>query len=180
MLDELEAVIDSVVRRQRRCERGARLEYPRLAALQLHRQDVRRCDEEIWPEIIALWIARDFVEIGLELVFARPPGEISVRLREAKFGEGLHHLRPGEGFRQEYHVGVPSAHLADKPLPERKRFGVGIVVAKDAYALIDPKQKDRAERHPQRDAVDVIEIRVDDVLVFLRRVFGEADRAVRA
>ena len=69
-------------------------------------------------------------------------------------------------------------HLADQPFPERKRLGVRIVDAEDLHALIDPEQHDVAQRLPQRDAVRAVEVGVDDVLVFLRRVLGVADRAV--
>src|SRR4029453_4865222 len=72
------------------------------------------------------------------------------------------------------------AHLADEPFPERERLGVGIVDAENAHALLDPEHHYLAQRLPQRDAVGAVEIRVDDVLVFLRRVSRKLDRAVRA
>ena len=54
----------------------------------------------------------------------------------------------------------------------------GLSTRKISHALLDPEQHDVAQRLPQRDAVGAIEIRIDDVLVFLRRVLGIADRAV--
>ena len=57
VLEQLEAVVDAVIARQRRGERDARLEHPGLAALQVERQDVGRVDEEVGAEIFALRIA---------------------------------------------------------------------------------------------------------------------------
>ena len=74
--------------------------------------------------------------------------------------------------------GIARLHLADQPFPERERLGVRIVDAEDADALLHPEQDDVAQRLPQRDAVGAVEIRIDDVLVFLRRVLGISDRAV--
>ena len=74
--------------------------------------------------------------------------------------------------------GIALLHLVDQPLPERERLGVRVVDAEDADALLHPEQDDVAQRLPQRDAVGAIEVRVDDVLVFLRRVLGVLDRAV--
>jgi hypothetical protein len=45
-----------------------------------------------------------------------------------------HHLRPGERLGEEDHVGVKVGDLADQPLPERQRLGVGIVDAEDYAA----------------------------------------------
>ena len=108
----------------------------------------------------------------------RAPGEIGVGLREAELGQRLHDLRPRERLGQEQHVRVALLHFVDQPFPERKRLGVRIVDAEDAHALLHPEQDDVAQRLPQRDAVGAVEIRIDDVLVFLRRVLGVADRAV--
>ena len=56
-----------------------------------------------------------------------------------------------------------------------------VVNAEDFHAFLDPADDDVAQLDPQaRNRVRRIEIDVDDVLVFLRRVFGVFDRAVRA
>src|SRR5262249_43743958 len=84
VLEQLEAVVDAVVRRQRRGKREARLEHPRLAGLQLHRQDVGRGHEEVRAEIFLIRIAGDLAEVGLQLLLRRAPREVSVGLREAE------------------------------------------------------------------------------------------------
>ena len=73
---------------------------------------------------------------------------------------------------------MPHLHLADQPFPECERLGVRIVDAEDTHALIDPKQHDVAQRVPEPGPVGAIEIRIDDILIFLRRVLGVTDRAV--
>ena len=106
------------------------------------------------------------------------PGEVAVGLREAELGQRLHDLRPREGLGQEDHVGIARLDFVDQPFPERQRLGVRVVDAENPHALLDPEQHDVAQRLPQRDAVGAVEIRIDDVLVFLRRVLGVSDRAV--
>src|SRR5256885_11959828 len=49
----------------------------------------------------------------------------------------------------------------------------------DAHALIDPKLHHVAQRRPERRAIGTVEIGVDDVLVFLRRVLRVAHRSGR-
>jgi hypothetical protein len=59
---------------------------------------------------------------------------------------------------------------------------VGVVDAKDAYAVVDPEVEDLLARLPQRHAVGVLvgpEVQRVDVLVLLGRVLGVLDRAVR-
>ena len=76
-------------------------------------------------------------------------------------------------------VGMARADIGDQPFPERQRLGVRIVDAEDAHALLDPEQHHVAQREPQRRLRRVgVEIDIDDVLVFLRRILGVADRAV--
>ena len=56
---------------------------------------------------------------------------------------------------------------------------MGVIDAKNAHARIDPEAHDIAEREPgARQCVGSIEIDVDDIFVFLRRIFREMDRAV--
>src|SRR5581483_4797787 len=62
---------------------------------------------------------------------------------------------------------------------EWERLGVRVVDAEYAHAMSNPKEHDIAQCLPERDAVIAGEVRIDDVLVFLRRVLGEFDRAVR-
>src|SRR5271166_3420392 len=123
----------------------ARLEHPFLVRLQMKRENVRRVDEEVRAEILALGIAREFGEIFLELGFAGAPSEIGVGLGEAELGQRLHHLGTGERLRQEDHVGIARLHFADDPFPEWKRLGVRIVDAEDADAVLGPVQENVAQ-----------------------------------
>src|SRR5262249_693251 len=80
----------------------------------------------------------------------------------------------------EQYVRVARLHLVDQPLPEREWLGVRIIDAEDADALLDPEQGDVAQLLPERNAVGAVEVRVDDVLIFLRRVLRIAGRSVWA
>ena len=75
--------------------------------------------------------------------------------------------------------GWRSCTSMDQPFPERERLGVGIVDAENADALVDPEQHHVAQRIPQRAGVFAGEIGIDDVLIFLRRIFRVTHRAVR-
>ena len=119
------------------------------------------------------------VQVVGQLLLGVAPGEVGVGLREADLGEPVHHLRPGERLGEEDHVRMARAHLGDHPFPERQRLGVRIVDAEDAHALARPEEHDVAQRGPQRRRAVAVEIDVDDVLIFLRRVLGVFDRAVR-
>src|SRR3546814_3115650 len=74
--------------------------------LQELRIDVRRIDEEIRTEIIAHAIARQMRQIIGEFRLIATPRKITVGLRKAEFGEAIHALGRGEGFRQKNHIGV--------------------------------------------------------------------------
>ena len=178
MLEQLEAVIDAVIAGQRGGERHPRLEHPGLAALQVDRQDVGRVDEEVRPEIFALRIAGELAQIGLQLVLAGAPGEIGVGLGEAELASAFMTFGRVKASDRKITPGSTRLHLADQPFPERKRLGVRIVDPEDAHALRDPEQHDVAQRRPKPFGIGAVEIRVDDVLIFLRRVFGILDRAV--
>ena len=70
--------------------------------------------------------------------------------------------------------------MRDEPLPERQRLGVRIVHAKNAHPFVEPEQDDIAKRSPQvRYRLIGVEIDIDDVFIFLRRIFRVAHRAVR-
>src|SRR6266566_4525967 len=178
VLQQLETVVNAVIARQRGGKRHSRLEDPGLPALQMERQDVRRIDEEIGPEIFAFGITGDFAHIGLQLLLARAPSEVGVGLAEAELGERLHHLGSGEGLGQEDDVRIDGLDFSDQPLPERKRLGMRIVDAKDAHPLRDPEQHDVAQRLPKPFVVGSVQVRIDDVLILFWRVFGILDRAV--
>ncbi|MNK93991.1 hypothetical protein D3C87_1141810 [compost metagenome] len=72
-------------------------------------------------------------------------------------------------------------HFGNQPLPEGQRLGVRVVHAENLHPLLDPADDDVAQLHPETgDRFNGIEIDVDDVLVFLRRVLRVFDRAVGA
>ncbi|MNX68803.1 hypothetical protein D3C86_1000010 [compost metagenome] len=114
-------------------------------------------------------------------MFGVAPGEIGVALGITDLAQPRHHRRRGERFGEENHIRVKRPYIGDQPLPERQRFGVRIVDAKQLHALLDPTNDDVAQFDPQaRNRIGGIEVDVDDVLVFLRRVFRVFDRAVGA
>ena len=71
--------------------------------------------------------------------------------------------------------------LGDQPLPERQGLGVRVGHPKQRDPLIDPAQHPCAQFKPEPgDRVRSIEINVDAVRIFSRRVLGITDRAVGA
>ena len=142
------------------------------------REDVRRVDEKIGPEIFPLRITGDLAQIGLQLLLARAPGEIAVGLGKAELGECLHDFWSGERLGKEYDVRIYRLHFANQPFPERKRLGVRIVDAEDADTLPHPEQQEIAQGSPEVLVAASVEIGIDDVLVFLRRVFRVLNRTI--
>src|SRR5262249_33802966 len=150
------------------------------AGLQLDRQNIGRGDKEVGAEVVALGMPGDLSEVCLQFLFACAPGEVGVGLGETELGKRLHHLWAGEGFRQENDLGILRANFVQKPFPKWKWLGVRVVDPKYADALVSPEQHDLAQRLPQRNAIVDVEIRIDNVFVFFRRVFSEAYRSIRA
>src|SRR5260370_513412 len=68
--------------------------------------------------------------------------------------------------------------LADQPLPEDERLGVGVVDAEDADPLADPVIEDALELLPELAPRLALEVEGIDVLVLLGRVLGVLDGAV--
>src|SRR5690606_15351873 len=75
--------------------------------------------------------------------------------------------------------GVLRLHFADHPFPEGEGLCVRVVDAEDRYPMADPEQDDVAQRVPEARDRLAVEMDVDDVFVFLRRVLGELDGAIR-
>src|SRR5215471_2218050 len=69
--------------------------------------------------------------------------------------------------------------FGNDPLPERKRFGVGIVDAEDPHALLDPENEDAFQLFPQLAPLWALEVNWIDVLVLLWRILGILNSAVR-
>src|SRR3546814_19539234 len=93
--------------------------------------------------------------------------------------QSLHHLWPGERLRQEDHVGIAVLHLADHPFPEGQGLRVRIVDTEDAHAVSRPEQDHVTQRVPDRGQGAAVEVDVDAVLVLIRWILGDLDRAVR-
>src|SRR5580658_6825461 len=145
------------------------------------RIDVGRVHEKVRTKIVLHLGGGQLDEIIGYFLLCVAPGEISVGLRKADLYQAVHHLRACKGFRQENHVGMARTHFSDQPFPERERLSVRIVDAKDANAFAGPIEDRVTQREPKvGDSVCCIKFDVDDVLVFLRRVFGIAYRTVRA
>ena len=178
MLEQLVAGVDPPARRRRRRQHRADLERGRAAVLQERVEDVGGVDEEVGPhQVVAL--AGELAEVVLDLAAGGAPREVRVGLVEPDRPQPVHHRRPGERLGEEDHVGVGRADLAQQPLPERDRLGVGVVDAEDPDAVRHPVADD--PQHLGGDAGRVV-VEVDgvDVLVLLGRVLGVRDGAVGA
>ena len=148
VLEKLEAVVDAIAAGQRSGEGDAGLEHPGLTALQVIGQDIGCVDEEIGPKVFPLRVARELAQIRLQLLLSRAPGKIGVGLGEAELGKCFHQFRACECLRQEDHVRIDCLDLPNQPLPERERFGVWVVHAKDTHPLLDPEQHHVAQGRP--------------------------------
>src|SRR5207244_7221030 len=80
---------------------------------------------------------------------------------------------------EENDIGMADLNFPDQPFPESEGFGVRVVDPEDLDALFDPEQHYIAQRVPQRAGVLRRKVGIDDVLIFLGRVFRIAHRAVR-
>src|SRR5262245_15884259 len=56
---------------------------------------------------------------------------------------------------------------------------MGVVDSKGAYPLVDPKQYSVAQLFPQSSPIRIVEIDIDDVLVFLRWVLSVFNCTIR-
>nr|GFA32829.1 hypothetical protein [Tanacetum cinerariifolium] len=152
-----------------------------LLRVQKRRVDVRRVNKKVRTVAFAPWRFIELGEVLAQFGLGVAPSEIGVALGVADLAQARHHGRLGERLRQEHHFRVLAAHVGDHPLPERQRFGVGVVDAENLHALLHPAEDHVTQFGPQaRDSIRRIEVDVDDVLVFLRRVFRVADGAVGA
>ena len=176
----LVARVDAVARAQRGAQDEADREGRRAALGEVVGEDVRRGEEEVGPEVLALRAVGELVDVLGELPAVVLPGEVRVALREADLGQLAHDRAAGERLGQEDHVGVGRADLRDQPLPEGEGLGVRVVDAEDLHAAVDPVAHDVQQRVPQAAPVLGAEVDVVDVLVLLGRVLGVLERAVGA
>ena len=141
-------------------------------------EDVLRVDEGVRP--VELVPGDHLAHVLGELRLRVLPGEVRVALREAELGERRHHRRARERLRQEQHLRVLAAHLADQPLPEGDRLRVRVVDPEHGDAALDPADDDVEQGLPQPPPVLGLEVDVVDVLVALGRILGVLERPVGA
>ena len=132
-----------------------------------------------YSQVFARVVQRQLAEILGQLLFRVAPGEIGIGLGEAQLGQPMHDFRTGEGLGKKNDVGEFGLDPADQPLPEAERLGVRIVDPENAHPLADPEIDDALEFAPQPLPVFALEIEGIDILVFLGRIFGVLDAAVR-
>ncbi len=124
---------------------------------------------------------RELDQVLGQLVLRPAPREVRVRLIEADLGQTLHHprtrerLRRATGRRGDRRFTSASSHSQNP-----KGFVCGLSTRKIETLSIDPEQHDIQERAPEPLPILRLEIDRVDVLVRLRRVLREADRAVGA
>ena len=176
---ELETGIDAVIAGHRRGQGQPRAKPGTAARLQIQRVDVGRVDEEVHTHEVGAFLLRQLGQIFLQLPLLVAPREVGIGLVVADLGEALHHLRPGKRLGEEDHAGIDLVDFGDHPLPERERLGVRVVDAEDADAMLQPEQEHVAHRMPDRWQRIAIEVEVDDILIFLRRILCVFDGAVR-
>ncbi len=141
-------------------------------------EDVGCVDEEVRPEVLGQRRPDQVEHVAGELGLRVLPGEVGVRLREARLRERRHRHRARERLGQEDRVRVGGAHLRDQPLPEGQRLGVRVVDPEDAHAAGDPEEHDVEQGLPEPAPVLGVEVEVVDVLVALGRVLGVLERPV--
>ena len=107
---------------------------------------------QVRPAILAHLGLSQLRKILRQLPACVAPGEVVVRLREAKLCQTIQHLGPGECLSQEERFRVLALDLGDHPLPKRKRFGVRIVYPEDMDALFTPVEKDTLQLFPKLGA----------------------------
>ena len=139
-----------------------------------------RIGEEVGNEIVAHLGLRELGEVFFELALLVAPGEVGVRLGEARFGERLHHLRAGERFGEEDRLGVGRFDLGDEPRPKRDRLGVRVVDPEDGDPVRDPKHDHAVKFSIEAGPIGGVEVDAVDVLVLVGRIFGVPNASVGA
>ena len=80
---------------------------------------------------------------------------------------------------QKDDLGMLPPDVVDHPIPERERFRVRVVDPEEQDSLVDPEADRISERDPERGLRALcVEVEIDDVLVFFRRVLCVTDRPV--
>src|SRR5438067_5713062 len=104
---ELEGrTVNAVARAERRGQNKSSHEGRASAKLQILWQDVGRVRPEVWAKVFAHARLSQFGEVLSEFPLRVAPGEVVVGLREAYFGQPIHHFWPREGFGKKNQVGM--------------------------------------------------------------------------
>src|SRR5262249_29303006 len=134
---------------------------------------------QIGPKELANLRPGQLSQVLSQLLLGVAPGKVVVRLGEAQLGQPVHHFWACESFGEKNSLGIIALDLADQPFPEWERLGMRVVDSKDSHALVDPIQDYALELLPERLPVLGLEIERVDILIFLGRVLGVLDGAVR-
>src|SRR5262249_17532589 len=143
---KLEAGIHPPQSRERCCQRCPNEIAWSARGLQKIWIYVRRVDEQMRAKELLDLAGGDFDKIVGQLLLCVTPSEIGIRLRKANFRQPIHHFWAGEGLRKKNYVCVLGTHLRDQPFPERQRFSVRIIDAKESYTFVRPEQDDVPQR----------------------------------
>src|SRR5690606_41277495 len=133
-------------------------------------EDVGRIRPEIRAKEVGDIRLVELATIFDELVLCVSPGEVRVGIVEAKLRQMIHDLWTAECLRQKYRIGILSAKLAQAPLPEGERLGMGIVDSKASHPAIAPERGDALELTPKVRPVRRLEVDRLGVLLLPRRV----------
>ena len=118
-------------------------------------------------------------EVLAQLPRGVAPGEVGVGLAEAELGQALHDPGPGEGLGQEDHVGVLAPGPRPSATPRRRRAWCGgCRPGRSARPRRSSSERRPCSAVHSASPVGGVEVDRVDVLVPLRRVLGELDRAV--
>src|SRR6266851_261837 len=148
--------------------------------LQILREYIRGVRPQVRAEILTDVRLGQLGEVACDLLLGMAPGKVGVRLCKAALGELILDLRPGEGLRQKNDLRVRGFDLVNQPFPETQWFGVGVVHAQDAHALLDPEADNALEFLPECLPMRRVKVKGVDVLIFLGRIFGVLHGAIRA
>ena len=88
-------------------------------------------------------------------------------MAETQLGQLVHYLRPGEGFREEYYIGMIFLDLAYHPLPETEWLGVGVIYPEDVNPLADPEGEYTLQLIPKLAPLLRFKVQRVDIRIFL-------------
>ena len=171
--------VNAVVGAQHRGQHQPGHEGRPSAKLEILGQDIRSIRPQVGAEKIADLRLGELGEILDQFRLRVAPGKIGVGLAKAQLGQAIHDLSSSEGLRQEEHIRISVFHLANDPLPKRKRFGMRVVGAENPHTLLAPEKDDVFQLAPKLLPVFGLKVYRIDVLILFRGIFRVLDRSVR-